>query len=235
MKPVRHYYHVYASGAWSEPVREHFEALGRAGFEGEITVGLVGYDEDRAMARMMISSHMRMWGFPALPEKNWIEAREGWEQLTLQKIHNDVQYTPGEFAVLYAHTKGARDNSTWNALWRRSMTSHVVSGWESCAGFLERNGTDAVGCHWLTPEEHHDPPDYVVDSPFFGGNFWVARASYLRRLPPLESQYRHQAEEWVGLANPMVRDVLPGWPTVRLCATSPEEAEQVLKEMREGV
>lgn len=230
MKPVRHYYHVYASGAWSEPVREHFEALGRAEFEGGITVGLVGYQEDRDMARAMIGSHIRTWGMKE-PDV-WLEAQEGWEQLTLQQMHVDIHATPGEYAVLYAHTKGARDNSPWNALWRRSMTSHLVSGWEQSAGFLERNGTDAVGCHWLTPEEHHDPPDYVVESPFFGGNFWVARASYLRRLPPLESQYRHQAEEWVGLCNPVVRDLLPGWPTVKLCATSQEEHDQVLKEMR---
>jgi hypothetical protein len=231
MKPVRHYYHCYATGAWSEPCREHFEALGRAKFDGPITVGLVGYDEDRMIAREMIGMHLRTWG---LPEVKWVESSDGWEQLTLQEIHRDVHQIPGEFAVLYAHTKGARDNSSWNALWRRSMTEHVVSGWESAAGFLERNGTDAVGCHWLTPEEHHDPPDYVVDSPFFGGNFWVSRATYLRRLPPPGLEYRHQAEEWIGMLNPRVKDLMPGWPTVKLCATSDGERERVLKAMREG-
>lgn len=211
---VRHYYHIYAAGAWAPPVREHFAALGEVGFDGDITIGLVGPEEDRKMCREMTEMHLRSHGLPAA---TWVEDRDGWEQVTLRQIYRDVHVLRGDFAVLYAHTKGARDDSDWNALWRRSMQRHVVSGWSACAKLLD-GGYDAAGCHWLTPEKHNNPPDYPVNSPFFGGNYWMARASYLRTLPPPGTEYRHQAEEWVGRKQPLVYDLLPGWPTVKLCS-----------------
>lgn len=234
MLTVRHYYHVFASGAWAEPVREHFQALGAAGFRGDIIIGLVGPTDDRKIAREMIGMHLRTWGLPEHVE--YLEAREGHEQLTLRQIYTDVHQNPGEFAVLYAHDKGSWDNSAWNACWRRSMTRHVISGWENCEMLLEK-GYDAVGCHWLTPGRYHKPPGRMVTSPFFGGNFWMARASYLRKLPLLEEEDyyyedRYQAEAWIGLEKPRVRDLLPGWPTLKLCATGLDERKQVRAAMR---
>lgn len=210
---IRHFYHVYASGAWSTPVREHAEALGKSGFEGETVVGLVGYPEDRERAKNHIVMRFGSNGVP-IPEV-WVEADEGFEQLTLSKLHCDIHNIPGNFPVLYAHTKGAHDDSEWNAIWRRSMTRHVVSNWRACAALL--HDYDTVGCHWLTPEEHHNPPDYPVTVPMYGGNYWWARTQYLRELPPPENEYRHQAEEWVGQNKPKAFDLLPGWPSRKLC------------------
>ena len=210
---IRHYYHVYAAGAWSQPVRDHFDALGHSGFDGDIVIGLVGPEHDRQMAREMIGMHL--WARGLADPIKWIEADSGWEQVTLQQIHVDLSSIPGELAVLYAHTKGAMDNSEWNEVWRRSMTRRVVSDWRSCVAMLGDYQT--VGCHWLTPERDHDPPKRPITTPMYGGNFWWARASYLRELPPLGTDYRHQAEEWVGLGNPKARDLLPGWPSRKLC------------------
>lgn len=214
--PIRHYYHVWAGGAWAEPVREHIKALGESAFPGPVTVGLVGPDEDRFRARELITIRMEAAGLPA-PDR-WIEVADGYEQVTLREIHRDVCQRPGELAVLYAHTKGARDNSAWNADWRRSMTFHVVSQWQHALSLLSR-GYDTAGCHWLTPERHHNPPDYIVTTPMYGGNFWWAKGSYLRTLPPAETRRqlqgagRFQAEEWIGLGSPRAADLLPGWPT----------------------
>jgi hypothetical protein len=213
MMDVRHYYHVHAAGAWSEPVREHAAALGESGFRGHVTVGMTGPPLDRARAREMITIRFADAG---LLVARWLEEDKGFEQLTLQQVYYDVHQIPGEFAVLYAHTKGAYDSTEFNALWRRSMTRHVVSVWGSNAKLLEGR-YDAVGCHWLTPKKHHQPErGRPVTTPMFGGNFWMARASYLRRLPPPGTEYRHQAEEWVGLGDPKVRDLRPGWPSKRL-------------------
>lgn len=216
---VRHYYHVFAGGGWSAPVREHIEALGQSGFAGDIAVGLVGPEQDRFRAREMIG--LQLAG-QRLPEPAaWIEADAGFEQVTLARVHADVRQAPGEFAVLYAHTKGAYSNDLINEPWRQSMTRHVVSGWRECVRLLE-DGYETAGCHWLTPERHHDPPRYPVTTPMYGGNFWCARASYLCQLPPPGNDYRHQAEEWIGLGGPRAADLLPGWPSMRLFA--PETA-----------
>lgn len=215
--PARHYYHVYAAGSWAEPVREHIEALGESAFPGPVTIGLAGPDGDRFRARELISMRMEAAGLP--PPAGWIEAPAGFEQVTLKVVRADARLlalVPGEAAILYAHTKGARDNSDWNAAWRRSMTFHVVSQWRHALSLLA-GGYDTVGCHWLTPEKHHDPPaGRIITTPMYGGNFWWAKASYLRRLPPVQDQHRYQAEEWVGLAAPRACDLLPGWPTMKL-------------------
>lgn len=208
---IRHYYHCYAAGAWSAPVRDHLTALGRAGLDDmAMTVGLAGPQRDRQVAREMITLRCQRW---SLPEPvRWIEADEGWEQVTLRVIREDALATTGDYEVLYAHTKGAHDDSDMNAAWRRSMTRKLVYGWEECTELLA-GGYDTAGCHLLTPEgyrDHHPRMNYR--SMVYGGNFWWARASYLRTLPLPGSENRHQGEEWIGLGHPKAADLLPGWP-----------------------
>jgi len=201
--PVRHYYHCYAAGSWADPVRDHFTALGRAGLDHAVTtVGLVGPPRDRDAARQRIGLLCRNWDIPE--PVAWREAEEGWEQVTLQAIYDDVQKDPDEYAVLYCHAKGAYGDTDTNAAWRRSMTRHVVRNWEECLSLLGSH--DAVGCHWV--DSHHHPED----PPFFGGNFWWSKASYLRKLPPPENENRWTAEIWMPQGNPTVFDLKPGWP-----------------------
>jgi hypothetical protein len=207
---IRSYFHVYAAGAWAAPVRDHWTALGRSGLDDAVmSVGLVGPARDRQVAREMITLRSRQWDIPE--PVRWLAADEAWEQLTLAQVHADVQEIPGEFAVCYVHTKGAHDDCDRNVAWRRSMTRRVVYGWEHCLDLLAE-GYDTAGCHWLTPDEHHNPPNRPVTTPMYAGNFWWARASYLRALPPPGNEYRHRAEEWIGLGNPKAADLLPGWP-----------------------
>lgn len=205
---IRHYYHVYAAGAWAAPLRDHCAALGRAGLDTEMTVGLVGPEQDRQRCREMTGLYLKKWGLPA--PVAWLEADEAHEQLTLQQIHNDVHQIPGEFAVLYMHAKGAYRDTDANAAWRRSMTAQLVPGWERCVQLLADH--DAVGCHWINQ----------FGDWFFAGNFWWARASHLRRLPPPENENRWTAEVWVSLGAcparagdlpaPVIHDLLPGYP-----------------------
>lgn len=177
-----------------------------------VTVGLVGPEADRQAARERITHLCQQF---ALPEPaHWAEADEGWEQLTLQAIHRDVHRVPGEYAVLYMHTKGAARDLDSQVAWRRSMTRALVGQWGECAARLE-DGHDVVGCHWTRSL------DWPEQGPFFAGNFWLARASYLRRLPPPENKNRWQAETWVTLGArkghedlplPRTHDMLPGYP-----------------------
>lgn len=176
-----------------------------------MTVGLVGPEPRRNAARDEILRRMRQW---SLPEPvRWLEADEGWEQVTLRAVYEDAQaLVPGDedYAALYMHTKGAGRPTEANAMWRRGMTRALVGHWEQCVSLLGDH--DIVGCHWI--EQFGDQ--------FFAGNFWWSRGSHLRRLPEPENETRWTAEVWVSLGAcpdragdlpyPEVFDMTPGYP-----------------------
>lgn len=128
--------------------------------------------------------------------------------------------------VLYHHTKGA---GHWNHgeffahQWRQCMERAVVWNWRACIEDLD-SGYDAVGAHWLTREKYGSSmgPTYT---PYFGGTFWWAKASYLSTLPdilhnarPGNTEDRFMAEKWIGLGyQPKVRDYAPHWPNPTHC------------------
>jgi GR25 family glycosyltransferase involved in LPS biosynthesis/glycosyltransferase involved in cell wall biosynthesis len=193
--PVAHWYHIYAAAEWHDPVAEHLAMLDEAGYAGPFHVGIVGAPNERAEALRELRR--------TRPPDSVTEADEGWEQVTLDALHEYAMENPG--AVLYAHTKGAYKPTQVNIAWRQSMSWHVVRHWRDCAVAITR-GFDAVGCHWLTPEEHG------FAKPIFGGTFWMASTDYVRRLPRCARNSRHDAEEWIGLCSPRVLDLHPGRP-----------------------
>lgn len=125
------------------------------------------------------------------------------------------KWIPGheDWLVLYHHTKGVtHPHEVAYNHWRWRMETACVENWRTCVADLSR-GFDAAGCHWLTPEKYPG----MVTSPFFGGTFWWAKASYLKQLPQLPEPTwgnRFEAESWIGRRRPypIVRDYLPGWP-----------------------
>ena len=117
-----------------------------------------------------------------------------------------------DWYVLYHHTKGVSTPNQADG-WRKRMQHHCVDNWRQCVEALDM-GYECAGCHWLTPELNRG----VIHSPFFGGNYWWSKASYLMRLPPLPEPTwanRYEAETWIGKASirPRVVDMSPGWPT----------------------
>lgn len=198
---VAHFYHVWSDGHWQQPVAEHLDALDEAEFSGYFAVGIVGSNRNRAEVMREILGRR--------PINRVAIAREGFEQVTLTDLHRYAAKRDG--AVMYAHTKGAHDNTEFRAAWRWSMTSQVVQRWRENIAELEA-GHDAVGCHWLTETEF---PGIVADTPFpmFGGNYWIASTEYLRQLPAPAGD-RYAAEAWIGLGDPRVVDRTPGWPSL---------------------
>lgn len=201
---VAHFYHCFADGAWEQPVSEHLYALTESGFDGPLTVGLVGAPRRRRIVRNVFAA--------VYPHAKFIEARAGFEQVTLRAVHRHARRSDG--LVLYAHTKGAAHPSDLQPRWRQSMTLHVVTRWQHHVRVLAGPWVDAVGCHWLIPECW--PAHGQWTSPMFAGNFWIARCDYLRRLPAC-GRSRFDAERWIGLGRPSVVDLLPGCPSVELC------------------
>jgi hypothetical protein len=208
---VAHFYHLYAAGRWREPVTEHLAALSRVGFDNPLYAGLVGSRAQRAVARDALAQAGRSVVIVA-------EADDGWEQVTLCLAHRWARENDG--AVLYAHTKGAYSPGAFQDAWRRSMTSALLSDLEGNLKLLEA-GYEAIGSHWLTPEEF--PPERRhtdgrwTTTPYFGGNFWLATAAFLRTLPEPALESRHDAEVWLGRGSrrPRVHDLVPGWPLER--------------------
>lgn len=118
-----------------------------------------------------------------------------------------------DWFVFYHHSKGVTHPGLESyQAWRRRMENACVWNWKRCVADLQA-GYDAVGCHWLTPEKFRA----AVTSPFFGGTFWWAKASYLVQLPALPEptwKNRFEAESWIGRRRPYPRvmDYYPGWP-----------------------
>jgi hypothetical protein len=206
---LRHYYHIYAVEGWEDVVEEHLTALTESGLMDAL-------DHDGFRVGIVASTREeqeRVYDFCSERVSSVNVVRycySGWEQATLSMIRVWEHIQNREGAILYAHTKGVHDPSEINVAWRRSMEAVVVQGWRECLRRLEP--VDAVGCHWLSKEEWPDN----VDTPFFGGNWWWAKATYVRRLDEPSYENRWFGETWLGSKNPLVDDLLPGWPDLSL-------------------
>ena len=201
MSELASFYHVYAAGNWRDSVAEHLAALEDGAFTGDFHVGVIGSDEQVDAVRVELGV--------LRPPTSMVSAHSGWEQFTLTQLRAYARFNSGY--VMYGHTKGSYNIGHFQDVWRQWMTWHVVTHWEECVEALEKHGADAIGCHWLTAEAF---PGVRVDTPFpmFGGNFWIASCDYVRELPSPPLGTRHDAEAWIGLNDPKVLDLSPGWP-----------------------
>lgn len=145
------------------------------------------------------------------------KARVTYHSLTprneLFTIINLQQWLPGheDWYVCYFHVKGITHQSDAGQQgWRRRMQDRLITNWRQCVADLDA-GYESVGCHWLTPEQF----PAAVGSPFWGGNFWWAKASFLSCLPPLDANSPDYwlPEKFIGTGRrPKVKDYIPGWP-----------------------
>ena len=147
--------------------------------------------------------------------EEYIEWQEGTTILHIQEL---VHSTDEEFYVLYIHHKGV---SSGQSGWRKYMEYWNIEKWKECVSKLDE-GYDLCGAAFL-----NNPPH-----PFYAGNFFWARASYLRKCKRLKSpvdnnfqpqfsgqpHHRYDYECWHGSGNPNAYDMHPGpenrwyWP-----------------------
>jgi len=202
---VAAFYHIWAEGDWTAPLNDYLKALYASEFDGGLHIGIVG----RPSKRIAVLSGLELqW-----PQFSVVfEAQEGFESGTIMAVREYAREHGG--AVMYAHTKGSSVTDPFRDRWRTSMTNRVILDWKLNVELLK--SCDAVGCHWLTEERYPGMFGAMTEpapgSGFFGGNFWMARCDYLRRLPECPMEPRWQAESWIGWRHPTVTDLLPGWP-----------------------
>jgi len=144
--------------------------------------------------------------------------REWHEGTTIYHIQELVHSTEEEFYVCYIHHKGV---SSGLHNWRHYMQYWNIEKWKECVSKLDE-GYDLCGASFL-----NNPPH-----PFYAGNFFWAKASYLRKCKRLKSpaennfqpqfsgqpHHRYDYECWHGSGNPKAYDMHTGpdnrwyWP-----------------------
>ena len=197
---LAHFYHVWADGAWQDPLAGHLAALDVSGLGAALDCKAAGVVGSPANCQAVIGELGPGWQVA-------VTAPAGHEQVTLRKLH---AYAALDGKVFYAHTKGASDPSRRNALWRQRMTCACTEDWERTVTALDTH--DCAGPHWLTAQSYWGCPSPPWRA-WFAGNFWWARLDYLRRLPPPGGPDRFAAERWIGdTLVPRVLDLLPGRP-----------------------
>jgi len=205
-----HFYHLWLGGEWRRIAEEHFKALRDASFPGQVLLGLVGSPEVRAAARS--------W----LPYEIAVEADAGFEDVTINALRSVIKALSGDTAVLYAHNKGTFHQIAENHAWRRAMDDYLTVRWADRVGELQ--GHDVAAWHWICPGTL-DPFGNPVSHAHASGNFWWARADYLKGLPELSSltvDTRIEAEWWIGTDEPHVAYAADTWPRLELARQWPK-------------
>lgn len=191
---LTHFYHVFADGDWQQPAEEHLDALIASELIDnldDIFIGIVGVETNRDRVKREV------------PGVVVAEAETGWEQVTLNAVHEFAQTDAG--AIFYAHTKGAWSRSELARQWRVSMTHDTVTRWQECVRALSM--FQVAGPYWLKSYE----PEHLNHHHFFAGNFWWARSDYVRSLDPVGVENRYQAEGWIGLKKPIAKNMRAGY------------------------
>ncbi len=195
-KEIRLYFHCYADGHWAIPVHQYCEALKQSGLSdiAPVNLGLIGSKENRDQVCNYIDNKFQ------IPYIIIVEKEEGWEQETLQVLHQDAKNLQ-PFSAFYAHTKGAAFPTNINNSWREDMLQHNIGKWRKASSLL--NQYDAVGIYWM---EHLN---------FFAGNFFWSNSEFLANLPECGTENRHLAESWIrsGETRPNIYDLFPGFPS----------------------
>jgi hypothetical protein len=197
---IYHFYHVYADGKWKDPVTEHIDALTKYGLYDSLDkmfIGFVGHYDNISEVKQYLKSKI---DYEIIEEQT-----TGWEQVTLEHLKNYSEKNLND-CIIYAHTKSSSDPSSINISWRKSMTYYNIVKWKECLNNL--NNVDTVGCHWVSN---------MGINGIWGGNYWWATCRYVSKLPLLEYNNRHDAEEWIGsIKEKSIHDMNPGFPSMKL-------------------
>src|SRR6185503_10571017 len=153
-------YHIASMGNWKEVVLDQLSLLQEVGIN-EVRVTHVGYELEWiewAFKRFGITLHI----VKSDPNTDHYE--------TFAMIEIERLARESELPILYLHTKGVSNpgcQEKW--LWRKAMEDHLIRNWKENLKALD--DYDIVGVNWISRERPH-----------FSGNFWMARASWIRKL-----------------------------------------------------
>jgi predicted phosphoribosyltransferase len=97
---LAHFYHVYADGAWQDPLAEHLAALDASGLGAALDVRAAGIVGTPGNCQAAITALGPGWQIA-------VTARSGHEDVTLRALH---AFAALDGKAFYAHTKAAADD-----------------------------------------------------------------------------------------------------------------------------
>lgn len=198
---ITHAYHIYADGDWVAPFDAHIEALRSSGLMDSISQLILGVSGTQS-SQDAVDRHLNAID---LPEHEVVGSSDGWEQSTINAFRRHLQSGVG----LYAHTKGAANNTHFNALWRMAMTRIVISDWKYAIEALSE--WDSAG-PFLTTSQSTEHGGLE----FYAGNFFWITAEAAKRIPAPAITSRYDAEVWVSDPSITRFDMYPGFPSLDL-------------------
>jgi hypothetical protein len=177
-------WHVAAMGDWRQVVEEQLGLLRECGLR-DVIVTFVGTGLDW-FGQTCRSAGVRAYVEQSDPN---IMHYETFAMLLIERLAKET-----DEPILYFHTKGVSNPGDPNkAKWRRCMEEHLVRRWREHVPHLEHH--DAIGVNWID-----------CATPHFSGNYWLARAGWLRQLPDFVAYHhsrqlvRYNCEFWIGSA-----------------------------------
>lgn len=205
---IKIYYHIADLWGWQELVDQKIELMRATGLWG-------------AAAEIHLLLH-----YSTEPFQRWVtqfaddprvkikyfenSCRPLGESYSNRYIWEDCWNSNEDFNLFRFHTKGLyqRTFPHWPVAeqWNQYYDYWNIERWENCVSAISGD-YDAAGVNWHLPSH-------------FSGNIWWAKSRYVKTLPLLPLPHlvncqknikyaysnRHDAELWVGLSNPIVKE-----------------------------
>lgn len=185
-------YHVATMGNWPEVVAEQFLLLRTSGLAAALAaagdVVRLTHVGDHLDAVLAEAARQDVPVTVVRSDPNVMH----YETFAMLEIERLAKIEKTDRPVLYFHTKGVSNpGDPVKTPWRRVMGHYVLTRWRENLYHLKTR--DAVGANWWNHSERH-----------FSGNFWIATADWLRRLPDFATYHNHKRREryscelWIG-------------------------------------
>jgi len=189
---IQTFYHIAALGDWKKVLDEQLALTVSTGLaQNPIFTTFVGKAEDLDWAwRRSKERNVHLKVVQSDPNTAHFET---FAMLAIERWAK----TAGDACALYLHTKGvSAPGHNGKRRWRHLMQDELIRKWKE---HIERmDEYDAIGVNW---RGRPFPPHFC-------GNFWMARASYLRTLEDFKTYHnrnnleRTNCEFWIGTGKP---------------------------------
>jgi hypothetical protein len=179
---IKGFWHVWLYNHWYTVVSEQLRIILTSGLYDaceEINIGVIGFPEDIALLKRLITDH-----YPKLKIRVTSENPMEYEFMTLRLIENDNSLYVG----FYFHTKSVtRPFEPIINHWRGWLNESILNRW--------REHCDHVSTYYdVSSVNEMKSPDH------FSGNFWWFNREYIYRLPKidtLDKKNRFLAEQYI--------------------------------------
>lgn len=177
------FWHICGINFWREVAEDQFNTLQSSGLldrADQIMVTFLG--DDRKEIEWLERKS------PKIVINNYSSDITHYERMCLNGLRK--WSSDNEGLVLYMHAKGvSRTSKKTNVQgWRKLLEYFVVENHERCTDEIYKEGLDTMGGNLCVAQRNYKPGHGM----HYSGNFWWARAGYLRTLTMIPLNVRMQ-------------------------------------------